>query len=102
MRPLEDKTQEELRANRFACEFAIAKPELDKFIARVKPLYSKSRIEGFAKRINVHPGIVVGQLQFRKEIPYSHSREMLQKVRSIVIESALTDGYGNKPMLDEE
>jgi len=45
--------------------------------------------------LNVHQGIVVGQLQHRKAIPYSHSREMLAKVRHIVTEAALTDGFGS-------
>jgi len=36
-----------------------------------------------------------GQLQHRKAIPYSHSREMLAKVRNIVTEAALTDGFGS-------
>jgi HTH-type transcriptional regulator/antitoxin HigA len=45
--------------------------------------------------LNVHQGILVGQLQHRKAIPYSHSREMLAKVRHIVTEAALTDGFGS-------
>jgi hypothetical protein len=56
--------------------------------------YGKQKITGFANRIGVHPGIVVGQLQFRKEIPWSSYRQMLEKVRSIVIQSTLTDGWG--------
>jgi hypothetical protein len=31
--------------------------------------------------------------KLRKAIPYSHSREMLAKVRHIVTEAALTDGF---------
>lgn len=94
-----EKPENEKRADRFACEFLIPKSELDSFIARMKPLYPKQRIELFARRINVHPGIVVGQLQFRKEISYKHSREILENIRSIVTASALTDGYGNVPIL---
>jgi HTH-type transcriptional regulator/antitoxin HigA len=48
-----------------------------------------------AARLDIHPGIVVGQLQYRKAIPYSHSREMLAKVRNIVTDAALTDGFGS-------
>ena len=69
--------------------------ELDFFIARVKPLYSKFKIMNFAERIKVHPGIVVGQLQFRKEIPYSHNRDLLVRIREIITRTALTDGWGN-------
>jgi len=42
--------------------------------------------------LQIHPGIVVGQLAFRQQIGYSHSREMLEKVRDVLVDSALTDG----------
>jgi HTH-type transcriptional regulator / antitoxin HigA len=90
-----EKPAIEKRADTFAAEFSIPKGELHHFILRVRPLFSKAKIQGLAARLNVHPGIVVGQLQFAKAIPYSHSREMLAKVREIVTESALTDGFGS-------
>jgi HTH-type transcriptional regulator/antitoxin HigA len=62
---------------------------------RVRPLFSKIKIQGLAARLNVHQGIVVGQLQKKKAIPWSHSREMLAKIRHIVTEAALTDGFGS-------
>jgi hypothetical protein len=40
---------------------------------------------------------VVGQLQRRNEIKYSHNRDMLVKVREHVIASALTEGWGHFP-----
>jgi len=73
---------------------------LDNFILRVKPYYHKSRISGFARRQHVHPGIVAGQLQHRREIEYSASREMLVKVRDIVVSSALTDGWDQQLKID--
>lgn len=95
--PFADKPEVEQRADGFACEFSIKKEELDGFMTRLKPLYPKQRIYLFARRLNIHPGIVVGQLQFRGEISYKHNREMLDKVRQIVTASALTDGWGNTP-----
>ena len=51
--------------------------------------------------LGVNPGIVVGQLQHREVIQWSHSREMLVKVRDIVTQSALTDGWGHRlPVLN--
>jgi HTH-type transcriptional regulator/antitoxin HigA len=47
----------------------------------------------FAQKHGVHPGIVVGQLQRRKEITYAHSRRMLVRVRGLITPSALTDGW---------
>jgi HTH-type transcriptional regulator/antitoxin HigA len=93
--PSGDKSPTEKRADEFAAAFSISKIELDGFIARVRPLFSKTRIQGLAAKLGVHPGLVVGQLQHRKMIPYSHSREMLTKVRHILTDSALTDGFGN-------
>jgi HTH-type transcriptional regulator/antitoxin HigA len=90
-----EKPPFEVRADDFAASFSIDKQELDGFIARVRPLFSKTRIQGLAAKLNVHPGLVVGQLQHRQMIPYSHSREMLSKVRHILTDVALTDGFGS-------
>lgn len=84
--------------DRFATEHLIPGGELDFFIARYKPLFSKFKILNFAQRIRVHPGVVVGQLQFRREIPYSHDRDMLVRIREIITNVALTDGWGNVPV----
>jgi HTH-type transcriptional regulator / antitoxin HigA len=79
----------------FATNTLIPRSELEDFISRVSPLYSKDKIRGFARRLQVHPGIVVGQLQHRKQIDWSHSRDMLAKVRHFVVGAALADGWGN-------
>ncbi|MCC7143374.1 MAG: HigA family addiction module antidote protein [Candidatus Eisenbacteria bacterium] len=84
----------ELIADKDAAEFLVPQAELDGFVARTRPLYAKVKIAGFAHRLGIHPGIIVGQLQHRGEIPFAHSREMLVKVRSIVTSAALTDGWG--------
>jgi HTH-type transcriptional regulator / antitoxin HigA len=83
----------ERRANEQASASLIPPEEFDSFIRRVGPLYSKERIVQFAHKIKIHPGIIVGQLQHRNEIGFSSNREMLVKVRSSVIDSALTDGW---------
>ena len=86
--------EHETRANREAAEALIPAAELDSFVRRLGPLYSKERIVQFAHRMKMHPGIIVGQLQHRGEIGYSAHRDLLAKVRSIVTETALTDGWG--------
>jgi len=90
-----DKPPEELAADTFSTEWCIEQPELQSFIARVHPLYSKLKIMGFAAKLGVHPGIVVGQLQHRQKIPYSYHREMLARIRATVTETTLTDGWGH-------
>jgi HTH-type transcriptional regulator/antitoxin HigA len=85
----------EERADREAATSLIATEEINSFIDRVGPFYSKDRIVQFANRIRVHPGIIIGQLQHRKQIGYFAQREHLVKVRSIVVSTALTDGWGH-------
>jgi HTH-type transcriptional regulator/antitoxin HigA len=88
---------EEIKANDAAAEFCVSTAELDNFIMRVRPLYSEQRILLFARRIGVHPGLVVGRLQFREEVPYTHFHKYLPKVREIVTQVAITDGWGSVP-----
>jgi HTH-type transcriptional regulator/antitoxin HigA len=96
--PTLEKSEIEQEADRFASEFLVPPNEINAFIVRVKPLYSKIRINQFAGRLGIHPGIIVGQLQYRREIGYNHSQEMLVKVRELVTASAMTDGWGSNPI----
>lgn len=89
-----EKSEVEQRADNFATETLISAYEINSFIARVKPLFSKVKINGFALRLGVHPAIVIGQLQHRGAIHWSHSREFLVKVRETITASTLTDGWG--------
>jgi len=89
------RSEAETLVDSLAADSLIPRIQLDDFIARVGPLYSKPRIIGFASRLKVHPGIVVGQLQHRGQIDWRHSREMLAKVRQFIVGTALTDGWGH-------
>ena len=84
----------EKRANEESAASLIPPSELNSFIRRVGPMYSKPRIIQFAHRLKIHPGIIVGQLYHKGEIGPSANREMLAKIRNAVIETALTDGWG--------
>lgn len=90
----DNRPQYEVKADERAISFLVPQEELDNFIMRIKPLYSKTKIVGFADRVHVHPGIVVGQLQHRGELSYAHNREMLVKIRRTITDVALTDGWG--------
>jgi HTH-type transcriptional regulator/antitoxin HigA len=89
----------EVRADEEASASLIDPNELHNFILRVKPLYSEERIAGFARRIGVHPGIVVGRLQWMGEIPYANLRRALVKVRQHLLPAAKVDGWGHTPGL---
>ena len=88
-------SESERAANDYAREFLVPPHEIDSFIARVRPYYSHDRINQFANRIQVHPGIIIGQLQRRGELKHSHGRDRLVKIRDIVTQSAITDGWGH-------
>ena len=84
----------EQRANEGAANALIPKEDLDSFVRRVAPYFSADRVVQFANKVRMHPGIVVGQLQHRDQVGYSALRRFLVKIRSVVTETALTDGWG--------
>jgi HTH-type transcriptional regulator/antitoxin HigA len=90
----EDKPEFEKQADAFAADFLVPRSKLRDFMVSVRPHYSKVKIQSFAHKLGVHPGIIVGQLQFRGEIQYYHNREMLVKIRELITSEALTDGWG--------
>ena len=92
---VEGSQTSEQQANAFAAETLIPRDSMESFIESARPLFSGRQIRGFAAEIGVHPGIVVGQLQYRKEISYANHRKMLVRCRGIVTEATLTDGWSN-------
>jgi HTH-type transcriptional regulator / antitoxin HigA len=86
---------DEDRANREAAAALVPQDQLESFIRRLSPLYPAQRIIQFAHKVRMHPGIIVGQLQHRDEVGYSAHRGLLVKIRSLVTETALTDGWGH-------
>lgn len=84
----------EERANWNAANLLVPKHDLDEFVKACSPRYSEARINNFATRLQIHPGIIVGQLQHRGEISYAAHRKLITKVRDIVTQFAFTDGWG--------
>lgn len=93
------KPKTETDADVFASSMLVPEAALADFVRRVKPLFSKQKIEGFAAVQKVHPGLVVGQLQHRNLIPYANLRASLVKVRSMFLETVLYDGWGMTPQV---
>jgi HTH-type transcriptional regulator/antitoxin HigA len=79
----EDSTisREEKSANDLALRWLVDPEELSAFIGQVAPYFSKASIQAFAAQHNRHPGIILGQLQHRGEVPYGHLRSLLVKVK---------------------
>lgn len=86
-------SEEEVVANTAAANYCVAADEITGFMARVAPFFKEERVLLFAQRLNVHPGIVVGQLQRRLD-RFDLFRKHQVKVRQFVTSSALTDGWG--------
>ena len=91
-----DNDEIEQRADGFAAASLIPREHLHDFVVRIRPLFSAVRIQNFARTMQVHAGIVVGQLQHMHEIGYQNLRRMLVPVRDIITRTALTDGWGSQ------
>lgn len=89
-------------ANAEAAQYLIPEEKLRSFIVRKSPLYYRASIVQFAQARKIHPGIVVGQLQWRDELKYSQLRDCLVAVRTHIHGQAITDGWGDSLDAGEE
>lgn len=89
----EPQSAEEKQANEAAANFCVPSEQLESFFLRKYPYISERDTLAFAKRIQRHPGIVVGQLQ-RKMERYDWLTRHKVKVRSFLQGSAIIDGWG--------
>jgi len=90
----ETVSREESEANEAAANFCVPKESLRRFIARKFPFFAERDILGFARTLNIHPGLVAGQLQHETK-RYDRFRNHLVKIRSAVAPSAMVDGWGD-------
>lgn len=92
-------SEEERVANEAAAEFCVPKRSMDAFIARKAPFFAERDLLGLARTIDVHPGLIAGQLQHRTK-RYERFRQHLCKIREQVAPSAIVDGWGDIYPLD--
>ncbi len=90
-----DASEEERIANAAASDFLVPTAKMDSWIARKTPFFSENDLLGFAKLQKVHPGIVAGQLRHRIR-DYRLFRDMLVKIRHVLILTAVIDGWGER------
>lgn len=86
---------EERQASQFASEQLVPRGELMHFIARTEPYFSAQSILTFAAALDLHPSLVVGQLQHRGKVGYSSFRPMLVPIRDSVVSVSVADGWGS-------
>jgi HTH-type transcriptional regulator / antitoxin HigA len=88
------QSDEERIANTEAADFCVPSEHVRSFYLRKKPFFSESDVLAFSKRMKVHPGLAVGQIQ-RLANRYDLLRKHLVKVRSYLAGSMMMDGWGD-------
>lgn len=83
----------EIAANKAASECCVPSEQLESFYVRKFPFISERDTLAFAKRVQRHPGIIVGRLQ-RKMSRYDWLAKYKVKVRRVLIGAANVDGWG--------
>lgn len=84
---------EEQIANAAAADFCVPTEKLNSFLARKHPFYYEKDVIAFARLLNRHPGLVVGQMQHKLE-RYDYLTRYLVKVRQFVLPGSVADGWG--------
>lgn len=85
--------REEIVANNAAQNFGVSEDRMTSFIERKYPYISERDVIGFSSVSEVHPAIVVGQIQRRLE-KYSFLRKYLVPVRKYLSGIGVLDGWG--------
>ncbi len=90
---------EEIRADAAAAEFLIPQEKLSSFMMRKGKWISETDVLAFAARHNIHPAVVIGQIQHRRhrdgdDRAYSFLRKYLTKVHERFMSWPLRDGWG--------
>lgn len=85
--------EEERIANGAAQGFCVPPARLDSFMMRKNPFFYERDVIAFARIVNRHPGLVVGQMQHRLS-RCDYLTKHLAKVREHVLPGAMFDGWG--------
>ncbi len=89
-----DLPKEEVLANKAAAEFCAPQEAIESFFVRKYPYMSEKDTLGLARRLQRHPGIVVGQLQ-RRLGKYDWLAKHKAKIRTFLFSAAVVDGWGD-------
>jgi len=85
--------EEERVANAAAQDFCVPTVDMESFYIRKAPYFYERDVVGFARRVQRHPGIVVGQIQRRTE-QWNFLRRYQVKIREYIASGAVVDGWG--------
>jgi HTH-type transcriptional regulator / antitoxin HigA len=90
----DDLPTEEIIANKAAANFCVPENLMTRFIVQRGRYISERDVLLFARSLNIHPGLVVGQIHSRTG-RYELLRRHLVKVRQFVLANAVVDGWGH-------
>jgi HTH-type transcriptional regulator/antitoxin HigA len=90
---------QEERADAAAAEFLVPQEKLTSFMVRKGKWISETDVLAFAARHNIHPAIVIGQIQHRRhkngdERAFAFLRRYLTKIHDYFMAWPLRDGWG--------
>jgi HTH-type transcriptional regulator / antitoxin HigA len=88
-----DRPEEEVRADAEAAEFCIPRRQMDSFVLRKSPFISEQDVVAFAARLEIHPAIVIGQIQHKTK-KYGWLRKYQTGIREHLFEWKYVDGWG--------
>ena len=91
----DDELECEKIANEAAADFCVPQNLLDSFMARKSPFISERDVLAFAARVEVHPSIVIGQIQ-KTTKNYAWLRKYQTSVRDHLLNWQFKDGWGTQ------
>jgi HTH-type transcriptional regulator/antitoxin HigA len=89
---LTDIPMEECHANEAASEFCVPQEKVASFVARKSPFISEQDVWRFAARVEIHPAVVIGQIQ-RHTKNYAWLRKYQTSVKKHLSEWKYIDGW---------
>jgi len=89
-----DLPEEEVIANREAEEFCIPRKHLESFLLRKGAFISEQDVLAFAARMEVHPAVVIGQIQHKRN-KYGWLRKYQTSIREYLFDWKYKDGWGH-------
>lgn len=87
-----DVDDEEAIADKAAQDFLVPSDALNSFIARKAPYISERDVLAFSARMQIHPAVVVGQIQHALD-KWSWLKKHIKKVREKLVSWEQTDGW---------
>lgn len=86
-------------ANAAAAEFCVDQAMLQSFILRKSPYISEKDVRAFAARAQIHPGVIVGQIQHKTQ-RHGWLRKYQKSIRAFLKEWEAVDGWDKVAPVD--